>query len=72
VPADPAPWCRYRVIGLAVRQVDVRAGREEGLWAPSGCWEMEGLFMCLCRGVADWVTDVTVEVLSMGLCDVEV
>lgn len=50
MPDDPALWKGF--IGLAVRQVDVWGGWKDGHWAPNGCREMEGLFVCLCRGVA--------------------
>lgn len=45
-------------------------GHEKGRWAPNGCWEMEGLFTCLYRGVSrvveHWVADVMVEVMGKG------
>jgi hypothetical protein len=37
-------------------------GLEEGHWAPNGCWEMEGLFICLCREASDWVVEAVIEV----------
>jgi hypothetical protein len=57
-----------RAVGLAVTQVDVWAGREKGLWAPNGCWEMDKVFTCLCRGVLEWSDDVMVEVMGRGWC----
>jgi hypothetical protein len=40
------------------------AGRGRSHRAPNGCWVLERLFVCLCRGVLDWSDDVMVEVMS--------